>query len=268
MQLARIMSNNYPYRTYIPVYDAGAFVGGELVMRHASWHGGANKFYIEAYTNDNVEAEDSIGVLLMSTADGYASKENAKLYGLTAGTTTAVAISAGGNYLEAIVNPDATYFANYTAADAKSCTTAITASTTWTITSLEDNIDGGWLFTTNAADSSATYSGLIRYAAASASGSITTATAVTVDTSTDFVKVLPVGHRLTGLNTASTGLTTTIAAEDGVYLDIRENWITHSASGGRRPLRYWEHKGLDNLDQLKVEGEIVQLRHCFRAVVA
>lgn len=265
MQLARILSGNYPYRTYIPVYDATTLTAGEMVMRHASW-AAANKYYITAYTGANTEAEDSIGILLMSSTDGYASKENALLYNLASAAPSREE-SAGGNFLEAVVNPDATYFAFYDQTDAASCSTAITASTTWTITSLEDNIDGGWLFTTNQADANATYVGLIRYLTASASGSCTVDSAVTVDTSTDYVKVLPIGHRITALNAEATGLTTTAAAGSGIYLDVRENFITHDASP-RREARYWLQKGLDGLKGLKVEAELVQLRHCYRAVVA
>lgn len=266
MELARILGSNYPYRTQVPVYDAATLAQGEMLMRHGSWHSSETKYYITAYANANTGSEDSIGITLASSADCALAKD-AQLYKVGSDGIPDAAISAGGNFMPVIVNPEACYYANYDAADAKSCTTAISASTTWTITSLEDNIDGGWLFTTDTADSSATYPGLIRYAAASASGSITTGVAVTVDTNTDFVKVLPIGHRLTGLNAAATGLTTTIEAEDGIFLGIAENWIKHQSSPKVR-LRYWDHKGLDNLVNLKVDAEIVQLRHAYRAVVA
>ncbi len=266
MQLARILGSNYPYRTNIPVYDAALLADGELVMRHASWASGTSKYYITAYTGANTEAEDSIGVLQASSTKVKDSKENDKFYKIGSDGIPDAAISAGGNFLPCIVNPEATYFAFYDQTDAKSCTHAETAETTWQITSLEDNIDGGWLFTTDQADSSATYVGKIRYIKASASGSIT-CTAITVDTSTDYVKVLPIGHRLTGLNAEATGLTTTAAAGSGVYLDIMENWISHSALP-REKMRFWDHDASDNLSNLVVEAEIVQLRHCYRAVVA
>lgn len=266
MELARIMSGNYPYRTYIPVYDAATLVAGEMVMRLAAWDSSANKYYITAYTGANTEAEDSVGILLVGSTDAYASKENAKLYNM-ASATPSRSCDTGNNFLEAVVNPDATYYAFYDQTDAKSCSTAISASTTWTITSLEDNIDGGWLFTTTQADASATYDGLLRYLTASASGSCTVDSAVTVDTSTDYVKVLPIGHRLTGLNAESTGLTTTAAACSGIYLDVRENFLTHDAKP-RMPLRKWNDQAGNGLKNIKVEAELVQLRHCYRAVVA
>ena len=267
MELARILGSNYPYKLNVPVCDAAALAEGEMVMRHGSWHSGENKFYITAYTSANTEAEDTIGVLCTSDAKAATHKENSDLYKIGSDGIADAAISAGGNFLPAIVNPEATYFCFYDQTAAQSCTTAISASTTWTITSLEDNIDGGWLFTTAQTDSATTYGGKLRYAAASASGSITTSVAVTVDTSTDFCKAFPIGHRITGLNAAATGFLTTIAAETGIYLEVIENWVEHSGSP-KRAMRQWWHKGLDGLTNLKVEAEIVQLRHAWRAVVA
>ncbi len=264
MQLARLLGGNYPYRTYIPVYDASDLSDGELLMR-ASTFTGATGYYITAYTSDNVEAEDSIGITLSSSEAAYASKENAKLYNLASAVPSRDA-STGFNFMEAIVNPDATYFAFHDQTTAKSVTTAST-STTFTVASLEDNIDGGWIYTTDGTDSAATYAGSLRYISAAAAGSCTT-TALTVDTSSDFIKVLPIGHRLTGLNAEATGMTTAIAAETGVYLTIRENWITHAASAGRELMRKWNHDSLDGLSNVLIEAEIAQLRHCYRAVVA
>lgn len=263
MQLARCLGGNYPYRTYIPVYDASAIAEGELLMRSGTWTG-ATGYYISAYSGSNTEAEDSIGIAMHSSASAYASKENAKLYNM-ASAVPSKSQSTGCNFMEAIVNPDATYFAFYDQEDAVSVTSAST-STTLTITSLEDNIDGGWIYTTDQTDSAATYAGSLRYISASASGSCTI-TALTVDTSSDVIKVLPIGHRLVGLNAEATGLTSTAAASSTIFLDLRENWITHAASA-RSLLRQWEQDSLGGLKNTLIEGEIVQLRHCYRAVVA
>jgi hypothetical protein len=270
MQLSRIHGSNYPYKMNVPVYDAATLVDGEMVMRHGSWHSSETKYYITAYTGANTEAEDSIGVLQASAANvqqvANGLGENDQFYKIGTDDIPDAAISAGGNFLPCVTNPGARYYAFYDQTDAQSCDNAESAETAWVIGSLEDNIDGGWLFTTDQADSSATYVGLLRYLTASAAGTATVA-AVTVDTDTDYCKVLPLGHRLCGLNAESTGLTTTAAASSAVFLEVVENYLTHSASASEE-MRYWDHDNLADLKRLKVEGEVVQLRHCWRAVVA
>jgi len=267
MELARILGSNYPYKIPVPVLESGAIAEGEMMMRHSTWHSANTKYYISAYTSDNVEAEDSIGITCTSAVKAAAHKENNDLYKIGSDGLPDATIAEGGNFLPCIVNPEATYFAFYDQATAKSCTHAISASTTWTISLLEDNIQGGWLFTTTEADATATFPGLLEYVEESpAAGSATMEVAVTVDTSTDFCKVLPIGHRLTGLNAAATGMTTAIAAETGIYLDILENWISHSGSP-KRVMRQWLHKGIRGATQLKVEAELVQLRHVWNATV-
>lgn len=269
MNPARLLGGNVPFVLNVPVYDATTLVKGELVMRHASWGNEDYTYYITAYTGAATEAEDSLGILQASSADAYASKENAKLYNM-ASAVPSRGTGAGNNFLPAIVNPDATYFAFYDQTTAISVTTAST-STTVTITSLEDDIDGAWLYTTEGTDSAATYKGLLRYLTASASGSCTIDSAATIDTSTDVIKILPLGHRTTELNTASTGLMTSAAGSStpGVFLDIMENW-GRWASAPTHALRYWNDKGLSGLGGklATFEAEIVQLRHCYRAVVA
>ena len=266
MILSKTIGGNYPLKMNIQVYDAALLQKGELVMRHASWHA-ANKYYISAYVAGVTEAEDTIGVLEAGSVDATASKENGQIWHMNADALPDQSTSTGCNFLPAIVNPDAIYFAEYDQTDAVNQSVAVTASTAWACTTWEDNIDGAWLFTTTAADSAATYAGKLRYAVASAGGTVTTGVAVTVDTSTDVVKVLPSGHRITTLNAEATGLSTEIAAGDSIYLEVIENYVEFSGSPSV-PLRYWKHKGLDGLKGLRVQAEIVQLRHAWRAVVA
>lgn len=267
MELARILTGNFPLQaTAIPVYDAALLADGELLMRHASWHSGENKFWITAYTAGATEAEDTIGITRGSSTGIYNQmEENSSHYHLTS-TAPSVAISAGGNYMPAIINPHATYYAFWDQTDAINCSTAVSASTSWTLTSLENNIDGGWLYTTDGADSSATFVGELRYLTASAAGSCTADSAITVDTSTDVIKMVPVGHRLVDLNAEATGLSTTAAASSTIYLEILENWITNG-SHPREAMNYYDHKGLSGANPAIFYGEIIQLKHAYRAVV-
>ena len=266
MELARTFSGNYPFKANVPVYDAALLATDELVMRFATWHSGVSKFYITAYTASSAEAVDALGVLECGAVNAGDNKDNNTFYRIGTDDIPDAAISVGGNFLPCIINPDACYFAEYDQTDAIDQTGAVSASTTWAITSLEDNIDGGWLFTTKQKSSTATYSGLIRYATASAAGNITADSAVTVDTSTDVVKVLPIGHRLNGLNAEATGLTTTAAASSAVQLDLRENYIQWQGSP-EMELRYWNHRGMSDLGGLRVRGEVILLDHCYRQVV-
>jgi len=268
MQLARLLGGNVPYVTNIPVYDGTLLYKGQMVMRHAAWHNTETKYYINAYVSGSTtEAQDSIGILQASSTDAYASKENKKLYNLSSAAPTVVA-TTGFNWLPAIVNPDATYFAFYDQTLAKSCTTAVAASTTWVITALEDDIEGAWLYTTEGTDSAATYKGKLRYLTVSSSGTTTIDSAVTVDTSTDFIKLLPIGHRFCPLNLTATGMNTIIAVGTTIYLENIENWGRWE-SAPTHALRYWNDKGLEGLGGklATFEAELVQLKHCWRNIV-
>lgn len=267
MELARIVGSNYPYKMNVPVYQSAAvMLDGEMIMRHGTWLTDLYKYYITAYVASNAEADDALGVLQAGSAKVADSKENAQFYKIGSDTYPDADIADGGNYLPCIVNPHAAYFAFYDQTTAKSCTAAETAETTWEIALLEDNISGGWLFTTDQADANATYVGKLRYIKTSPAAGSITCSAVTVDTSTDFCKVIPVGQRLTSLNTDATGLQTEIAAGDSVFLEPVENWISHSGSPEVQ-MRYWDHDNLDGLQDLKVRAEVMMVKHCWLDVV-
>lgn len=84
---------------------------------------------------------------------------------------------------------------------------ASTSTTTVTITSLEDNIDGSWLYAV-----SGTGAGRLAFLTASASGSATSKTATGWDSTTVVIKILRFGHQLAKLNTAATKIGTDAAA--------------------------------------------------------
>ena len=272
MELARLMGGNYPFKANIPVYDAATLAYGELVMRHATWHSNDEKYYISAYVATSAtEAEDTVGIIDACSVNASENKDNRNVYRIGVHSAAwgvlpdGVAVD-GWNFLPAIVNPDATYFAEYDQTDAINQTGAVAASTAWAVTNLEDDIEGAWLFTTRQASSTATYPGKLRYGTASAAGTLTVGVAVTVDTLTDIVKVLPIGHRLVALNAEATGLTTTAAAASTIYLEIRENYVQWQGSP-EMEMRKWLHDGLDGLGGLRCRGEIIQLKHAYRQVV-
>jgi len=77
---------------------------------------------------------------------------------------------------------------------------ASVSTVTVTITSLEDNIDGAWFYST-----SGTVPSLLAFAVGSASGNFTSKTATGWDATTDVIKILPIGHHLAFLNGESDG---------------------------------------------------------------
>ncbi len=243
MRFAKMLNGGVPVVMDVPVYDSSSLAHGELVMRGA--HGGTtNSYYITAYTGNNTEAVAALGVLQETPSSVTKNASN------------------GFNYAKCIINPNAVYLAEYfqTSGNIINATNAST-STTVTITNLEDNIDGGWLYATDRVDSDATSAGSLRYLTASASGSCTIDSALTVDTTTDFIKILPVSHRLTALSSDALGLKSQAAAGSGVSLHILENYILKG--GVYAPLRYSEHAGLDGLDTAttKFFAAIVLLDH-------
>ncbi len=93
---------------------------------------------------------------------------------------------------------------------------ASTSTTTVTVTSLEDNIDGSWLYST--------VTKTLFFLTASASGSATTKTASGWTSADTLIKILRFGHPLAKLNTAGTKIGTDAAAGSWT-VTILENWF-------------------------------------------
>jgi len=243
MRLAKLLSGE-PVSMDVPVYDAASLVAGELVMRGA--HGGAtNSYYITAYTGGAGEAVNALGICQETIVP----------------TGTA---ATGHSYAKCIVNPNAIYLAEYlqTSGNVIDVTTG-SASTTLTIAALEDNIDGGWVYFTEKVASGAPGAGSLRYLSASAAGSATMDSAVTITTSSDCIKILPVGHQLTSLDAGATGLLSSAAAGSGVSIMIVENYVQRGHI--MEALRYSKHAGLNSLDKdtTKFYAAIKLLDHAF-----
>jgi len=117
---------------------------------------------------------------------------------------------------------------------------------TITITSLEDDIDNGFLYFV-----SGTAIGQLRFIATSASGSCTvlTATSPEADTADTCIKILPIFHPLAKLNTAGTKLGTDAAAGSWTVC-VLENLISRNNSG-KEIMDPVKHE-LDNLDHANV----------------
>ncbi len=267
MHLSRELGGNYPFRLNVPVLESALVDLGELMMRHTSWASSATKYYHTAYSAATTEAEDTIGVSQARSSDLANHPENNAFYKIGSDGLPNATNEEGSNFMPVIANPHALYYAFYDQADAISITTGA-ATTTLTVSSLENHIDSGWMYTTDGTDSSATYVGSLRYLTASASGTATMDSADTTDTSSDIILLLPIGHRLTQLNAESTGLGTTAAAGAGLFLEVVENYGTWR-SAPTHMLRFWNDKGLDGLGGkiARFEAEIVQLKHTWHGTL-
>lgn len=167
------------------------------------------------------------------TGGGSALADNALVMrGVTAGTDLGLAIratSAGADTLGRILGPHATALDSvvagttwtYREVELLDCVytemveydqtdtmaVASTSGTTVTVTSLEDNIDTGWLYAV-----SGTGIGKLAFLTASASGSATSKTATAWDSTTTLIKIVPICHKIVKLNSAATKIGTDAGA--------------------------------------------------------
>ncbi len=157
------------------------------------------------------------------------------------------------------INPFAVYLAQYDATD--DANVASVSGTGVTITSLEDDIDGGWLLGDD---------GFLTYLTASASGSCTakdnveTTPAATWDSDTDVIKILPLFHQLGKINAAADQLGTDPAAGSGL-IAVLENYIQADSISGLEPLDPTKHSGV-TYSNPKVFSDITFRDHAFKTL--
>lgn len=238
----------------VPIYAAaaGTLISGSLLMQGTTTPDSAVDMgisFVVAYTSSSAEAVDALGVLLEKTYET----------GGTAPTRTPVDTS-GVYYGKAIINPFAIYRCEYAqaAADDVAITTGAT-DTSITITSLEDDIDAGWLYFPLAAGGA---KGKLRAIATSAAAACVVDSAITTTTSDTVIKILPVNHRTTDLGAEGADLISAAAVGSGVNLQIVENYINSDAHVFQ-PLRWITHAGQNSLSNAKFYAEIALLDHIY-----
>jgi len=254
-----------PIERYVQVYDAALIDLGELVMLGTTDpdsnadHGIA---MVTAYTGSSAEAVDALGISLMARNTSGPNPNSAA----TSGDTVSVASLpdvANPPYNKCIINPFAVYLAEYDQADTLAI--ASSSTTTVTITSLEDDIDTGWIFVVTAAVSGNDAN--LRQLSASAAGSATMDSAFTGgdETSGTGIKILPVNHRTTDLNAAATGLGSNAAIGSGVSLHVLENYIQDDG-WSLQPLRARRHRGLDLTGNAHFFADVALLDHLYNPI--
>jgi hypothetical protein len=133
------------------------------------------------------------------------------------------------------------------------CTQAV-STTTMTVTSLEDDIDAGFVYV-----ATGTGVGQLRYLTASAAGAATLKSAFTtdLDTTSKFVKILPRFHGLASLNTDGTKLASQAAVGTWKVMVID----TYIGRGAHRldqlsPVDNGAMRNLDDITGLKFYADI------------
>lgn len=258
-----VTGSQVPTIKSVPVYDATTLAHGELVMLGTTDpdsdadHGVA---FVTAFLDDSAnEAQDALGII----------NDRRGASGFTAeGPNDPVTVSglpdiAAPPYLKAIVNPFAVYLAEYDQADTMAV--ASTTTTTITVTSLEDDIDTGWIFMVTATVSGNDAN--LRQLTASASGSATMDAALTGgnETSGTAIKILPVNHRLVELTDDALGIGTDAAAATGARLMVIENYLKDDGIPFQE-LSYANsisHRGKDLSGNARFFAEIIMLDHVF-----
>jgi hypothetical protein len=215
------------------VYDAATLVKGEFVILDST--AASNCRLITA----DGGLTDAAGI--MNETITTTSKADPGDAITTAATTTEDAISSiaatlaqGHRYGKVIINPFAIFLTEYSQAAADDVAlTQAWSTTTLTLTSLEDNLDGGWIMGASASTTSG-FAGQLRYIDTSASGSCTVTVAPTTAGTTNdtIIKILPVHSIAIALNAGATDLLSAAAAGSDTGT-IVENYI----SSPDRPLQ-------------------------------
>ena len=259
----------------VPTYHATSITNGEGLM--CASMGSTIDGEFTAWSNGANAAVDSLG--MANESKSTVSKAGFGDHISTAATTTtdaigsiASTIATGNIYCKAIINPFMVYLLEYDQGSASYCTAAAcSASTTYTQT-VEQYMEGGWLYVVpGVSGSTVANQGQLRYIAVSTSTtSYTLLTAMTTTTSEKLISIKGVNHRLVGLNASGASTETklsnltSMAAQATTKLHVVGNYV-----GGKNkplePLRQQVHDGIADTT-LKFYSDIVQLDHCYNVL--
>lgn len=229
-----------------PVYDAAAIALGELLMLGTTDpDSGADEgiSFVTAYSATAANsAVDALGISLESLTTS-SDPSVASTYSTTAGPA----------YAKCIINPFAIYQAEHSTAAADDVAITSTSSTTVTIASLSDDIDGSWVYFNGTTSG---VQGSLRLLTASASGSATMDSALTTaGTASDTAVIItPYNKNITNLTADATAVASGNC--QGIYgaTNIRSLQTIIDKDGGLEIMKPNIHYALDNLDRAKGGG--------------
>lgn len=158
-----------------------------------------------------------------------------------------------------IINPFAVYRVEYDLTD--TAAVASTSGTTVTITSLENDIDGGYLYAPGG-----TGIGRLAFIVTSAAGSCTTKETTGWGDNTTVIKILPLWHQLVLFNSTFDKLGTNAAA-GASEVTVLQNYIEADGIGLVR-LSPVIHSGLTGLDlrNVKFYADIIFRNHALNTI--
>lgn len=223
-----------------PVYDAATLVYGEFVMKGTTDPDSANDEGISLVTAYSATAAnsciDAVGIM-NETVDTDSTPTCASAYSTTTGPC----------YGKVIINPFAIYQVEHSLAAADDVAITSTSTTTVTIPSLADDIDGAFVYFPLTA---AGVKGSLRLLTASASGSATMDSALTTaGTGSDTAVLIGVPNNYAfnltadGTKLSSSDCQNVKEATNLMVLQIRAD-----VGAGIEMMRPNKHNGLDNLD--------------------
>lgn len=280
MELSRLVSGDHaPFVTNIPVYLATTVNGlkrGAVVCNGAT---GATRGFTLSVATTTAAAKDVMGVLQCDASFAYQNKDQGQGksvkgsdFRIQSNLVADRGAVAGNDWLPAVINPDALYFALYSTTQAAATagdtiTQGITASTgtVVTIASLEQDQIGGWIFS-HSSNSTATptFSGSLRYiSTATQTGIVGLLTAMNISTDSSLVVIPPAaGLRSSVLNSTGQHLRSQGAAGLKVAQGIClfDSYMANDTSP-MHPLRSWIDDGKDGLTGVKLFSEVFLYDH-------
>lgn len=283
MELSRLISGQHvPFVTNIPVYLATTVNGlkrGAVVCNGAT---GATRGFTLSVVTTTAACKNAVGVLQIDASFAYQMKDQgqgrstkADNFRVPSSMICSTGMAGHNEWLPAVINPDALYFAWYsttqaaaTASDTLTQTITASTGTVVTVASVDADLVGGWLFSHSSnSTGTPTYSGSLRYVKATvASASFGLLTAMNVSTDSSLVYMSPqtlvdTCVSSTGVNLRSGGVGAGAGkAAQGIYIwDNYGQWATRPM----HPLRSWMDDGLDSLVDVKLFGEVFLRSHVF-----
>jgi hypothetical protein len=233
----------------MPVYDAATLAKGELLMLGTTdpdSNADQGQALITAYNSTAANsAIDAVGIL---NDDAYDSALGTGNY--TAPSSVPATATNGAYYGKVIINPFAIYRAEHSLLAADDVAITSTSTTTLTVGSLSDDIDGCYAYFPLTDDG---VKGSLRYIVAAASGSCTMDSALTTtgDSSDTVCIIAPALKYATNLTADGTKVASGNC--QGIFgatnIRILESYIDRDR--GIEPLRKAKHSGLNGLDNCK-----------------
>ena len=265
----------------VPMYDATNIDNGEFIMQNAT---AANKQeFITGFVDSSACMVNGLGISVEgidtagSTGGGGGVNGNLpKLKPFDTAASIATATAVGQRWGKAIINPFAVYLTEYSqaAADDEAATTTETADTTITMTAIEQNIDGGWIYSTHLS-AIATERGQLRYISATGVNTLTLLTAATYTAaSATIIKILPINHELVDLTADAKKIATDLAASPVISLKVIQNYITpgtgFAGGKGTGALEVLREKLHDNTNiygsGTKFYSDLILLNHAYNTI--